>query len=484
MIRTEVMTETITRAEENLPRIVSRLLSLGRGWILGGALFATSVIAAADWYVKTTSLGGLYMLPMLLTATVLPAPAIILVALLLAVLRCTLDDLDFFVPFAVRLMSSWLSYGIAGVLMAAVIRSREVALQHVTQITREQQLRNEAEERLKTLVESSPAAIFTLNQSSTVVAANHAANVLFGLEPGQTLEGRSIGPYMPVLSEAVRLGNGRNPFRTEAKAQGRRENGEIFFSDVWFSTYNARGGTQLAAIAVDSSEEVRNREEQSLQQLSTNSRLVMAAVLHEVRNLCSAISIVYSNLSEREEPFRLEEIRGLGALIRGLGWIASLELDRKDDEELEAVLLPSVLDDLRIIVEPKWQEIGGSVSFSCSGTDSGKRVLANRYGLMQVFMNLAQNSHRAVQTGPVRNLAIEMTVEDSRARVNFFDTGCGIADPQRLFQPFQENADVTGLGLFISRAIVRSYGGELMHKPVEKGCCFVVELPLAGVANA
>lgn len=456
------------------------LLNTERWRIIVVALAAMAAIAVADRHIQATSLGGLYMLPVLLAATALPPPGIVAWALISATLRCTFDELDFFVPFAVRFVSASLSYSVAGLLMAAVIRSREMALQHVAQITREQQLRSEAEERLKTFVESSPAAIFTLNQRGIVVAANHAANVLFGLEPEQTLEGRSIRPYMPVLTEAVRLGNGNAPFRTAAKAQGRRENGEIFFSDVWFSTYTARGGTKLAAIAVDSSEEVRNREEQSLQQLSMNSRLVMAAVLHEVRNLCSAISIVCSNLSEREEPFRLEEIRGLESLIKGLGWIASLELERREDEELETVPLRSVLDDLRIIVEPKWQEINGSVKFSWTPADSCARVLANRYGLMQVFMNLAQNSHRAVQTSSLRNLTIEMTVDGPRARIAFLDTGHGIADPQRLFQPFQENADVTGLGLFISRAIVRGYGGELMHRPVEAGCCFVVELPLAG----
>ena len=72
----------------------------------------------------------------------------------------------------------------------------------------------------------------------------------------------------------------------------------------------------------------RVQEEQNLQQLSTNSRLIMAAVLHEVRNLCSAIAVVYSNLRERESPCRIEEIKGLENLIKGLGWVASLELHR------------------------------------------------------------------------------------------------------------------------------------------------------------
>jgi two-component system sensor kinase FixL len=227
---------------------------------------------------------------------------------------------------------------------------------------------------------------------------------------------------------------------------------------------------------VDSSEEMRDREQENLRQLSNHSRLVAAAVLHEVRNLCSAISVVYSNLKERNEPCRVEEIQGLEALITGLSRVASLELYGNDPGSLEGVPLQQVLDDLRIIIEPSWQEIGGSVCWMLS--DATVRVLADRYGLMQVFLNLAQNSHRAVQASPVRKLSIRAETCNQRAVLRFEDTGCGIRDPQRLFQPFQQGADVTGLGLFISRVLVRSYGGELRFQPVETGCSFVLELPL------
>ncbi len=203
----------------------------------------------------------------------------------------------------------------------------------------------------------------------------------------------------------------------------------------------------------------------------------MSAVLHEVRNLCGAISVVYSNLRERNEPCRIEEIQGLESLVKGLGWVASRELHGREDPP-EDILLKPVLDDLRIIIEPRWQEINGSLSWAIE--EPNTRVSANRSGLLQVFMNLAQNSHRAVQNRDVRELTMRVSGKGSRIFVTFTDSGCGIANPRHLFQPFQKDADQTGLGLFVSRTLLRGYGGELRYEPIESGARFVVELPVAG----
>ena len=60
--------------------------------------------------------------------------------------------------------------------------------------------------------------------------------------------------------------------------------------------------------------------------------------------------------------------------------------------------------------------------------------------------------------------------------VRFRDSGAGVAHPEELFRPFQAGAHSFGLGLYISRAILRSHGGGLRYEPREKGSCFTVEL--------
>jgi C4-dicarboxylate-specific signal transduction histidine kinase len=101
---------------------------------------------------------------------------------------------------------------------------------------------------------------------------------------------------------------------------------------------------------------------------------------------------------------------------------------------------------------------------------------------LQVFLNLAQNSFRAVEDGPVRELFITVTVDEQKALIRFHDSGPGIAAPERLFKPFQTGAEGSGLGLYVSRAVVRSYGGELGCEPQTSGACFVIELQRVSAA--
>ncbi len=191
-----------------------------------------------------------------------------------------------------------------GLFVYEVIHSRQAALQHTREIEREVRARGDAEEQLKVLVESSPAAVFTTDSEGVVLLANEAADRLFVNAPG-TLPGRSIHEFLPslvnVLSPKSSLGNEsdkRPPFRTAMQCRGRRRNGEVFLADIWFSTYSTSAGSRLAAMVVDGSEDLRNREELSLHQLLAGSRILVGAVSHEIRNVCGAIAMAHANLSK------------------------------------------------------------------------------------------------------------------------------------------------------------------------------------------
>ncbi len=367
------------------------------------------------------------------------------------------------------------AYFTSGLFVTALVRNRELVVENLSRVQREQTLGGEAEEQLRAVVERSRAAILTLDHRGVVLALPiAAAESLFAIPEEHALPGRVIASYLPLLSDALRINVAEAGFRTAAQCYGRREDGEVFLANTWFSTYPGPEGTHLAAIVVDSSEEMRDHEEENLRQLFRYNRIAAAAVSHDVRNLCGAISMLCSDLGEKHQLEPDEDFQGLVNLVKGLEQIAQIELHSRSQEKLEEVPLQAVLDNLRIVVEPGWRDTEGTVRWRLP--KDLPPVTADPHGLLQAFLNLVQNSHRAVQEAPVRELTISAAAEDGKVFVRFEDSGPGIGSPERLFQPFQQGAEGTGLGLYISRAVVRSYGGELRFEPQEHGSCFVVEL--------
>jgi C4-dicarboxylate-specific signal transduction histidine kinase len=98
---------------------------------------------------------------------------------------------------------------------------------------------------------------------------------------------------------------------------------------------------------------------------------------------------------------------------------------------------------------------------------------------MQVFLNLITNSTRALSKKDRRQLLVTARSEGAQVHVEVSDNGGGVAHPEFLFRPFQAGAEATGLGLYLSRAFMRSFGGELRHVPLAKGASFIVDLTQA-----
>lgn len=462
-----------------LERVAGPLLPSRKTRVLSAAAVLIALTAFADWAVGTrASLGLLYLIPMMMGAAVLAPWQTALLAILCSALRAAFDlPHPAWLELFLRFLFAFLAYTGVGLFVTTLIRNRQLAERHLAEVRREQGLRREAEEQLRVLAESSPAAILTIDGAGVVLAANKAAGSLFSIPENQSLQGRKIGAYLPLLADALEYRSGPQGLRTAAQCQGRRDNGEVFLAHTWFSSYASASGPRLAAIVVDSSEEMRDREEQGLQQLITGNRIAAAAVSHEVRNLCGAISVICSNLSGKKELARDEDFQGLSQLVAGLEQIASMDLHWRAQDTLDHVSLQEVLDDLRIVIEPDWREIGGQICWSLP--PSMPLVVAERHGLLQAFLNLAQNSHRAVHDCPRRQLSISVAVEEQTASIRFRDTGPGVHAPEHLFEPFHPGSDGSGLGLYVSRAMVRSYGGNLRFEPQSSGACFTVEVPTA-----
>jgi C4-dicarboxylate-specific signal transduction histidine kinase len=100
---------------------------------------------------------------------------------------------------------------------------------------------------------------------------------------------------------------------------------------------------------------------------------------------------------------------------------------------------------------------------------------------LQAFLNITKNSQRAMEGQHQKELAVTAGMEGSALVVRFIDSGHGVRAPEQLFKPFQPGAGATGLGLYLSRAFVRAFQGDIKYEPREAGCCFAVVLAPAWV---
>ncbi len=454
------------------------LSSATRSAVLVRATLLIALIALIDWKVETNiSLGFLYLFPMLIVGAQLSRWQIALVAALCTQLVEWFDPFPFVPAEGIpRVIMVFAAFFGAGLFVFESTRRRRLALRHLREIETEMDLRRDAEEQLKVLVESSPAAIFTGDAAGRILLANKAAHDLLGFDPG-ALVGARIADYLPALGNVPAQTDRSPSFRTEVECRGRRRNGDVFLSNVWFSTYRTRSGPRLAAVVIDVSQDLRDREESSLQQFMAGSRIVVATVCHEIRNLCGAIAVVHANLGRNRFFAENEDYRALGTLVEGLEKISSLELRQSAAESMHGVDLAVVLDELRIVIGPALRDSGIEVIWHVPG--ALPQVWAEGQVLLQVFLNLIKNASRALESSSDKRITITASAEAQRVLVRVEDTGPGVAAPERLFRPFQSGAESTGLGLYISRALVRGFRGDLSYEKRARGSCFTITLAVA-----
>jgi two-component system, LuxR family, sensor kinase FixL len=449
----------------------SRLANLSR------VFFLILIIAIADWQVKAdVPLGLLYLLPMALAGTSLTRIQISVLAATCTFLAEEFDSFAWTTPTAIpRDILYFCAFCGFGLFVHEVRASRLKSVLHLRELETEIQARREAEEQLKILVESSPIAIFTADANGRVLIANDAANRLLQVKTGQ-LEGQRIDTYFPSLTNVPALGGSQVSFRTVMQCQGRRRDGEAFIAEVWFSTYLTSVGPRLAAMVVDTSQDLRDREESNLHHLLAGSRILVGAVSHEVRNVCGAIAIVHENLARSGALDKNKDFEALGTLVLALERIASMDL-RLAAEQPVRTDLHSFFEELRIVVGPGLREKGVEEHWESEG--NLPIVWADRQSLMQVFLNLIRNSEAAMSGQTTRCLKIATSVDCTHVFVSVTDTGSGIDHPELLFRPFQQKSKHVGLGLYLSRALMRSFRGDLRYQPASEGAIFIVELARA-----
>ncbi len=218
----------------------------------------------------------------------------------------------------------------------------------------------------------------------------------------------------------------------------------------------------------------------------------LANMSHELRTPMNAIAgMTALALRHTSDPTLADQLNKIGqaskhlmAVINDILDISKIEADRLVLERTE-FLLPSVLEQVRNLLQDRARQKGLKLAFELPADIAGQRYLGDPKHLGQVLLNLTGNAIKFTSTGSVR-VTVERKAGSSgvpeRLRFAVTDTGIGIAPEAqgRLFRAFEQidpsmtrHYGGTGLGLAISKRLVELMGGDIgMHSVPGQGSTF------------
>ncbi len=224
--------------------------------------------------------------------------------------------------------------------------------------------------------------------------------------------------------------------------------------------------------------------------LSEIKRNFAVNVSHELRTPLTAIKGYAETLKEDSEG---DAAGYLDVILRNTDRLIALVKDIQILSEVERdgsflKLESTKVDDLLKTVLPLFQNRASSsgLDLSCVMDKPDLAVMADRYRVEQVLVNLIDNALKYTEEGRVE---VRVSSRGSWAVIAVSDTGRGIPEDkqERIFERFyvvdrsrSRKMGGTGLGLAIAKHIVEAHGGSIsVTSTPGQGSIFLFTLPLA-----
>ncbi len=230
---------------------------------------------------------------------------------------------------------------------------------------------------------------------------------------------------------------------------------------------------------------------EKLTELSIQKDGFLSQISHELRTPMTSIRS-FSEVLRESEGMSEEQLKRYSSIILD----ESIRLTRLLDEILDL----SVLENRQVIVQKQTGKLAELIDRAISSTTHqgvGRYLRIIRDAkreditlntdldrLSQVFINLISNARKYCDAG-IPELRIDVSGDAETTILDFTDNGSGIDEKHReiVFEKFARLSDASsagsaGLGLAISREIMRNLGGTITYRPQDQGAGFRVVLPM------
>jgi len=240
-------------------------------------------------------------------------------------------------------------------------------------------------------------------------------------------------------------------------------------------------------------DDLRRAQEQLLQseKMSAVGQLI-AGVAHELNNPLTAI-LGYAQLLESEKlesramDYANKVFKQAQRTHRVVQNLLSFARQRKPEKHEFDVI--KVLEEALLLRDYDMKV--SNINLEREIQSDVPAVSGDPHQVEQVFLNIINNAldammDEAVPESAERKLLVRVRASDDLVIIEFQDSGPGLQEPNRIFEPFYTTKSVgkgTGLGLSICYGIVKEHGGEIAARNVAGGGAIIeVRFPSAGHA--
>ncbi len=371
-------------------------------------------------------------------------------------------------------------------------RGLHILVRDMTDHLLQQQRLDEYQRYIENILHDAADAIIVLDAEDRIRLWNRGAEALYGWRADEII-GQPITVIVPDDPASIRQIEWINrQVREEGyvrnfQAQRRARDGRLVLISITRTAIRNEHGEYIGSSVIARNITEEKRMEQQLiqsEKLSAVGKLA-AGIAHEVATPLTSISSLAQYLRElTSDPSYKEklttiqnEIERIARTVREL-----VDFSRPIDQEISTLRINHVVQEAVRIV--RFDRRIKRKTLQVHLADELPEIRAGFDQLLQVFINLLLNAADALENKKDGKIIISTAQDSGHVLIRVRDNGEGIPEENlsRIFEPFfttKKKGKGTGLGLWVSYNIIKSYAGEIhVESTPGQGSTFSIRLPV------